>query len=357
MPEAEWGSVRRLLVARMDNAGDVVMCGPALRAIRKTLPDCHLALWASPGGAQVAPLLPEIDDTLVTRAVWQDLGHLPFDPPRERDLVQALADRGYDGAIFFTSFAQSPFPAAYACYLAGIPLRAGQSKEFGGAVLSHAVTPLPDATHQVDRNLHLVTSLGFPDDGIRLKIRVPAEAHDLLGLSLRFKGINYGRPFVVLHPGASCPSRRYPVERFAEVGRALWQSAHLPTVITGAERDRDLAENLKAAIGPGAVSLAGETTLAEFAALVERATVVVTNNTLTMHLADAVGTPEVVLFAGTELEEQWQPRGTRARLLRRPTPCHPCYRFTCPYEGLPCLDIPPSEVVAAVLELAGSAAR
>jgi ADP-heptose:LPS heptosyltransferase len=357
MPESDWGSVRRLLVARLDNAGDVVMCGPALRAIRKTLPDGHVTLWASPGGAQVAPLLPEIDETLVTRAVWQDLGHLPFDPQRERDLVQTLADGDYDGAIIFTSFAQSPLPPAYACYLAGIPLRAGQPKEFGGKVLSHAIAPLPDASHQVDRNLHLVTGLGFVDDGSRLKVRVPAESHDLLGLALRFKGINYGRPFVVLHPGASCPSRRYPADRFAEVGRALWQSAHLPIVISGAERDRDLAEGLKATIGPGAVSLAGETTMAEFAALVERATAVVTNNTLTMHLADALGTPEVVLFAGTELEEQWRPRGTRARLLRRPTPCHPCYRFTCPYEGLPCLDLPPSEVVAAVLDLTGSAGR
>lgn len=351
MPDGEWANVRRLLVARMDNAGDVVMCGPALRAVRQALPACRITLWASPGGQAVASLLPEIDDTLPTRAVWQDLGHLPFDPERERDLVQTLADGGYDGLIVFTSFAQSPYPPAYAGYLAGIPLRAGQSKEFGGQVLSHWITPLSDATHQVDRNLHLVRGLGFASDSPRLRVRVPDDARDTLGLRLRLKGVQYGRPFVLLHPGASASARRYPVERFAEVGRSLWQATHYPVAITGAERDRELAEQLKAAIGPGAVSLAGETTLPELAALIERATAVVTNNTLTMHLADAVGTPEAVLFAGTELEEQWQPRFTRARLLRRPTPCHPCYRFSCPYEGLPCLDIPPSEVVTAVLDL------
>ena len=65
-----------------------------------------------------------------------------------------------------------------------------------------------------------------------------------------------------------------------------------------------------------------------------------------MHLADAVRTPEVVLFSGTDYEEQWRPRSTAARLLRRPTPCHPCYLFECPI-GLPCLDIAPEEVVAA----------
>jgi len=352
VPTNDWLQARRLLVARLDNAGDVLLCGPALRAIRRHLPNAHLTLWASPGGAEVARLLPEVDDTFVTRALWQDLGRLGFDPQRERDLVQALADGQYDGLIVFTSFAQSPHPPAYAGYLAGIPLRAGQSKEFAGAVLSHPVQPLPDTAHQVDRSLHLVEELGFVGESSRLAVRIPDLDRDTLGIKLRLKGIGFGRPFVLLHPGASCPARRYPARRFAEVGRSIFKSLNWPILVSGAERERALIEEVVAEIGPGALGVAGETGLAEFAALVERATCVVTNNTLTMHLADALGTPAVVLFAGTECEEQWRPRSTWARLLRRPTDCHPCYRFECPY-GLPCLDVPPGEVVAAVLDLAG----
>ena len=351
-----WLKVERLLVARLDNAGDVLMCQPALRAIRHRLPACHITLWASPGGAKVACLLPEIDDVLETRAVWQDLGKLPFDPERERDLVQILAEGQYDAVIIFTSFAQSPHPAAYACYLAGIPLRAGQPKDFAGGVLSHLVSPLPDNAHQVDRNLNLVRSLGFEDVSSDLEIQIPDEARDRLGTKLRTKGVGLGVPFVVLHPGASCPSRRYSVERFGEVARLLYTSQHWPVLVSGGEHERGLAATLLDCAGPGAVSLVGETALDEFAALVARATVVITNNTLTMHLADALRTPEVVLFAGTELEEQWQPRNTRSRLLRRPTPCHPCYRFECPYE-LTCLDIPPTEVASAVLELVAEVPR
>ncbi len=353
MAERDWLRVRRLIVARLDNAGDVVMCGPALRAIRRHLASGHLTLWASPGGATVAPLLPEVDATLVTRAVWQDLGHLEFSTERERDLVETLAAGQYDAAIIFTSFAQSPHPAAYACYLAGVPLRAGQSREFAGRVLSDPVPPLDDGAHQVDRNLHLVAALGFAADSTDLRVAIPPTAHETLSLKLRLKGIGFGRPFVLLHPGASCASRRYPLPRFAEVGRALVTTTAWPVVISGAEREAATARQLAAAIGPGAVSLAGETSLAELAALIDRATVVVTNNTLTMHLADAVGTPEVVLFAGTEREEQWRPRQAPARLLRRSTPCSPCYRFDCPFDRA-CLDLPPREVVAAVLELAGA---
>jgi ADP-heptose:LPS heptosyltransferase len=101
---------------------------------------------------------------------------------------------------------------------------------------------------------------------------------------------------------------------------------------------------------PRARALLAQTSLAEYAALLERAALVLCNNTLPMHLADAVRAPMVVLFAGTELEEQWRPRTAPARLLRRPTPCQPCYLFRCPI-GHPCLDIPPEDVADAALDL------
>ena len=93
-----------------------------------------------------------------------------------------------------------------------------------------------------------------------------------------------------------------------------------------------------------------QTTLGEYAALIESAALVICNDTLPMHLADALSTPLVVLFSGTDLEEQWRPRNTLARLLRRPTACYPCYLFECPI-GLPCLDVKPEEVAAIVQEL------
>ena len=117
-------------------------------------------------------------------------------------------------------------------------------------------------------------------------------------------------------------------------------------LVTGVEREAPMLEELMEH-APQARCLVGGTTLAEYAALVERAALVICNDTLPMHLADAVGTPEVVLFSGTDYEEQWRPRATQYRLLRRPTSCHPCYLFECPI-GLPCLDISPGEVVEVV---------
>ena len=118
-------------------------------------------------------------------------------------------------------------------------------------------------------------------------------------------------------------------------------------------RTRPLAagrERLEAALALIEARFAEPLTVADLAALIAGASLVLTNNTATMHLADACRIPQVVLYSGTDLEEQWAPRDGPARLLRRPTACHPCYRFTCPH-NLECLDIEPEEVTACALDM------
>src|SRR4051812_6845566 len=94
-----WLEARNILAVRMDNIGDVIMLGPALRAVKETSPQARLTLLASPGGATAAALLPWIDETIAWRSLWQDLGHLPFDPPHEHELIARLAERAFDAAL------------------------------------------------------------------------------------------------------------------------------------------------------------------------------------------------------------------------------------------------------------------
>ncbi len=344
----EWLAARNILAVRMDNIGDVLMLGPALRAIKESSPVARLTLLASPGGALAAPLLPWIDDVIAWRPIWQDVGgRMPFEPKREQALISLLAERGFDAAIIFTSFSQTPHTPGYVCYLAGIPLRAGESKEFGGSTLTTELRGTPEEAHQVERNLRLVENLGFRARDRRLTIAIPAAARERVPELLRQAGIDEQEPFILLHPGASAQARRYPARHFGTVARMLarrgWQ-----VLITGVEREAALVEEvLQRLPEESRHTLVGQTTMAEYAAITERAALAICNNTLLMHLADAVRTPEIVLFSGTEYEQQWQPRTTQARLLRCPTSCSPCYLFECPI-GLPCLDISPEDVVAAV---------
>ncbi len=345
----DWLSARHLLAVRLDNSGDIVMLGPALRAIKETLPDVRLTLLASPAGAMAAPLLPWVDNVIVWRSLWQDVGQrMPFDPAYELKLVNLLAKQNIDGALIFTSFKQTPHVAGYACYLAGISLRAGESKEFGGSTLTTELSGAPDDLHQVERNLRLVEHLGFTVRDRRMTVIIPESARIEAANLLASAGIDSGTPFILLHPGASAQARRYPAAQFGTLARLLTRRGW-EVVVTGTEREAALVEAV-CERAPKAHCLVGATSQPAFAALVERARLVICNDTLPMHLADAVQTPVVVLFSGTDLEEQWRPRVTRARLLRRPTSCHPCYLFECPI-GLVCLDIPAEEVIETIEEL------
>jgi ADP-heptose:LPS heptosyltransferase len=344
-----WHAARNILAIRLDNGGDVIMLGPALRAVKDASPQTRLTLLASRAGAAAAPLLPWVDDVITWRPIWQDIhGAAPDDPAYERELIALLAACHFDAALIFTSFSQSPHAPGYVCLLAGIPLRAGESREFGGRVLTTELSGTAKEAHQVERNLRLVEAVGFAAHDRKLAISIPEEARARVPELLAGAGLDPRGPLVVLHPGASAAARRFPAGRFGRVAEIHGENGW-PVLVTGVERERPLVDAVLAG-APAAHHLADRTTLAEYAALIERAALVICNNTLPMHLADAAGTALLTLFAGTDLEEQWQPRATRATLMRRPTACHPCYRFTCPI-GQPCLDIPADEVAEMALAM------
>lgn len=344
-----WLSARNILVVRLDNIGDVVMLGPALRAMKEALPQARITLLGTKAGMHAVPLLPWVDDAIEWRPIWQDVGGtMPLDPEREHDLIGLMKARRFDAAIVFTSFSQTPHAPGYACYLAGIPLRAGESKEFGGSVLTTELRGAEDGMHQVERNLRLVEALGFPVADRRLQVSVADDDCVAARQMLTAAGVDTGWPVVLLHPGASAVARRFPAGGYAEVARLLLRQGR-QVIVTGTEREAALVDEVVGG-APGAVPMPRDASLGQFAAMVGMASVVVCGNTLPLHLADALGTPVVALYSGTDLESQWQPRFVEHTLLRRDTPCHPCYLFECPI-GQPCLDIPAGEIVDAVTSL------
>lgn len=355
----DWQHARRILAIRLDNIGDVVMLTPALRAIKQALPEAHITLMASPGGSMAAPLIPWVDDVITWRALWQDIsGAIQMNPGREQELVNLLHRYQYDAAIIFTSFSQSPYPPAYACYLGGIPLRLGHSKEFGGGVLSHWAKPPEESGHQVDRNLTLLAHIGIDSQNKHMELKIPGEVEYSIDRKMRDLGLDPGEPFIALAPGASAAARRYNTNRFAIAAKQISNITGLPQVILGSASEADKifpVTDLATADGP-IFSLVGRTSVPELAALIKRTILLVANNSASLHLADTFERPVVILYSGTEYITQWEPRFAPARLLRRETFCSPCYHFRCPYQ-MECLDIPPEEVSKAVIELLGETER
>lgn len=345
--------IRRILAVRLDNIGDVVMLGPSLRALRAAFPLAKITLMASPAGSQVAPLLPWIDEVFTWRALWQDVsGGLAEQPERELELVEKLRQGQYDAAFIFTSFSQSPYPPGYACYLAGIPIRVGHSKEFGGGVLNITGAPPPDSGHQTERSLALLERAGIPVKDRSLELFIPPQVQAQADQLLEQAGIDPYAPFIAAAPGASCTARRYDPARFADALRLLVQKTGLPALVLGSEREKEtLAPFIEApeALRPW-VSLVGKTDVGQLAAVIRRSGLVLANNSASLHFADAFQRPMVITYSGTEYLSQWEPRVSPARLLRCETDCSPCYQFTCPFQ-MECLDLSPEQVAEAALDL------
>ena len=358
-----WGDdVKRILCVRLDNLGDVLMTTPALHALRRSAAKRHITLLASRNGVALAPFLDDVDEVIGYDAPW--VAH-PLSGARtlvdDQRMQNRLRRGGFDAAVIFTVYSQSPLPAAMLCYLAGIPRRLAHCRENPYALLTDWLRepePQQRTRHEVERQLDLVRQVGAHAADTRMRFSVDEADRRTLDAQLLTRGLDRKAGWIVLHPGATAASRRYPPERFGEVATRLVRETGAPVVVTGSSGERPLVEAVISAAAPGVRArlhdLSGALTLGELAALIERAGVLVSNNSGPVHLASALGTPVVDLYALTN--PQHTPWQTPNRVLFRDVECRWCYRSVCPQRHHACLlGVAPGEVVQAALELRAQA--
>lgn len=350
MIDKRWQKARKILLIRLDNLGDMLLTTPAFHAVKSALPEASLVLLASPAGGQVGALDPDIERVLLYEAPWVDpWQELPHDSQREQQMIARLKEERFDGAIIFTSFRQSPLPAAYLCYLADIPLRAAASIDGPGSLLTTRHKHPEHLMHEVERGLDLVGALGMHTHEKELVLRVPIEAQREAESYLAEHRASSHHPLIVVHPGCSMPARTYPWEQYAELINLLVEQLGAFVVISGAKNERALVEQVRERVRAGyhacTPGMAGDLDFPAFCALIQRADLAITNNTGPMHIAAAVKTPVIALFALTNPPEQWGPWRVPHRLLYHDVPCRICYSRVCPY-GQECLRLVSPEHVA-----------
>jgi ADP-heptose:LPS heptosyltransferase len=335
---------RTVLVARLDNAGDVLLQGPLVRAVAAGAD--RVVLLAGPAGAEAAGLLPGVDEVWTWACPWILGDPPPVDAGDLADLTRRVRALAPTEAVVSTSFHQSPLPLALLLRAAGVPRISAISVDYPGSLL--------DVRHRVDedlpepeRALSLARAAGFelpPGDDGRLAVRRPLPEPPA--------GPDLAPGYVVVHPGASVPARAWPVQRCAEAVAALAEAGHR-VLVTGGPGERDLTA---AVAGTHGVDLGGATSLSGMAALLDRAAAVVVGNTGPAHLAAAVGTPVVSLFAPVVPAARWAPYGVPTVLLGdQDAPCRGSRARECPVPGHPCLStVTAQDVVAAVEKLVSS---
>ena len=322
----------RTLVARLDSDGDVLLAGPAVRAAATA---GEVVFLCGSAGVRAAELLPGVTRIVEWECPWI-ANPAPDVRPVDIEAVTALV-RGIraDVALILTSFHQSPLPLALLLRLAGVPKIVARSVDYPGSLLDVRLTDDQDLP-EAERALEVARAAGF-------------ELHDGGGLAVvEPPGTPLNHPYVVVHPGATAPARTWSPDRWAKAVVALTAAGHR-VVVTGGPAETGLTGHVAGACG---TDLGGRTSFRELAGVLAGADAVVVGNTGPAHLAAAVGTPVVSLFAPVVPAARWAPYGKHVLLGDQNASCRGTRARECPVPGHPCLDqVDPAEVVAAVAEV------
>jgi lipopolysaccharide heptosyltransferase II len=337
------GRALRIGVFRALVLGDMLCAVPALRAIRAAWPAAEITLIGLPWAAGLAERLTQVDRFVAFP------GH-PGLPEREPDLaalprfIEAMQAQHFDLLLQLHGSGSivNPLLASFAArHTAGFVEPGGYCAE------PELHTPWPTHGHEIERLLALTDHLDLPRQGTQLEL--PLRDEDREALHAQWPQLGQRQALVCLHPGAQLPSRRWPPERFAAIGDQL-AAEGCEIVITGTAAEAPLADAVRRAMRAPALSLAGQTTLWTLAALIERARLLVCNDTGVSHVAAALHTPSVVVSLGADVS-RWAPLDrARHRVLWQPVPCRPCSHAVCPI-GHPCATgLQVDEVAAAARE-------
>lgn len=347
---AAWRRVKRVLAVRTDNLGDVLMTTPALAAIAESQPDVEITLLGSDSAAAMRAHLPMLRDVMTARVPW--VRHEGLQAAQDDlALVARIAQRQFDAAVIFTVCTQSALPAATICRLAGIPLRLAHVRENPYELLTDWVPEsdldIAAARHEVRRQLDLVAKVGWRTQDERLRFALRDEDVERVRKLL---GPADMPETVVVHVGASAPSRRWPAERFGQAAEQIARASGARIVFTGSAAEAALIDTAQAQMTVPTMSMAGRLSLGELGALIARADLVLTNNSGPAHLAAALGTPIVDLYALTN--PQHTPWQVQSHVLNYDVPCRNCLKSRCPQQHQLCLlGVPVEGAVGASLDL------
>jgi ADP-heptose:LPS heptosyltransferase len=334
-----------LLLARLDNNGDVLLAGPAVRAAAATGRPVHLL--CGPRGRGAAEMLPGVTSIVEAHAPWIEPEPMPVRRQDADALVECVRALGVDTAAVLVSSHQSPLPLALLLRWAGVGRIAAVSHEHAGSLLDIRIPGDPDV-HEVERSLQVTAALGLPrpaDDHLGVDLGPPAVDPAVAAV------VHDGVPFVVVHPGATAPARTLTPERWSAVVTAL-SATDRRVVVTGSGEEKRLTASVCGEQG-NVFDFGGRLSLRGLGQVLAAADAVVSGNTGPMHLAAAVGTPVVAAFPPTVPVTRWRPwKVPHVILGDQHVACAGCRARTCPLGDHRCVAaVMPADVVGAVDEL------
>jgi len=315
---------KRILIMRTDRIGDVLLSTPVIKALREAYPYSYLAMMVSPYAREIVEGNPYLDEVILYD---KDSQHKSWISSFK--LARQLASKRFDLAIILHPTNRVHLLA----YLCGIPMRIGYDRKFG-FLLTNRLKHLKQRgeKHELDYNLDMVEYLGIEPKSKQLFMPIKEDSEQWVKVLLEKSGISFKDKLLGLHPGASCPSKVWPLERFAEVADRLADKYGFKVIIVSGKNDSAKAKVVAQAMKSPAVNLAGETSLSQLACLLKRCALFISNDSGPVHLAVAVGVPVISIFGRQQAglsPKRWGPLGAKDKVLHKSAGCIECLAHNC----------------------------
>jgi len=303
--------------------GDTILSYPTVQQLKTLFPKSHLTILIPSYLADLWKTSPHVDEIIPFQkkrgfgSIWEDL-----------NLSQSLKERNFDLAVLLPR----SFRSAFHIYLAGIPIRIGYRDEGRSLFLTHRIRRTEEIlhTHRIHYYQRLLEPLGKTENPPSPQLYLREEDRRWANQVLMDLGILEGKPLIGMNPGATYGLAKcwYP-DRFGELGKRLVEKWEAKILLFGKEEEQPLVHEIQRHLGAKGMDLTGKTRLLQLAALLERCDLLVTNDTGTMHVATAVGTPVVALFGSTppHITGPW---GDGHVVVKKDVDCSPCWKRVCP---------------------------
>ena len=338
----------RILIIRTDRLGDMILSTPVIRALRSAFPDAYLGMMVCPDHWELLDGNPDLNVVIAYDKDGSEkgiAGTLRF--------AKRLRSHRFNTALILHSTDRVIFMS----WLAGIRRRIGYARRLSWLLTDRFPYVKREGTqHELDYNLDLLKALGVESKERTLRVMTNAAQEAKVEAFLRTHGIDGTIPFIVLHPGASCPSKRWPAKRFAAVGDYFAKKHGTRIIVVTGPGEIQHGENVLSRMKEPSIAALGVFSLGELACLLRKARCLISNDSGPVHLACAVQTPVVAIFGrwgGGLSPTRWGPTGPRSLALHHDVGCRPCLAHRCPI-GFVCLEaVSVEEVIAAAQHVAG----
>jgi len=314
-------SRQKILLARTDRLGDVILSTPVATALKKKWADVHVTFLARRYTAEILRCHPHVDEIIELDS------STALTAGSSDRLIAALRQKNFDAAIMLY-----PRPElAWAIRRSGIPQRLGTGYRwysflFNCRVFEHRKNAV---RHEAEYNLRLLEPLGIAGAPVEFHFTLSPTERERIDAKLNALGV--GVHPIILHPGSGGSARDWPPENFARLADLLQQQFDAQVILTGAANETDLIDGILQQTTMKPISLGGRLSITELAVLCQRAAVFVSNSTGPLHLAVVVGAPVVAFYPPIQAcrPERWGPYGRSADvLMSQQAECRRCRETT-----------------------------